>query len=133
MERFTSLYRRARTVAAAWAWRPPFGVEIFTAVHLRERRVYVLLSDGDTYLQAEAPLACRTRAGVHRRLDELAAVLAEERRLVREPSPAPVPSPALAAAGRAFERSVEELRARGHLLPFGTKGGGLSGPGWEMA
>ena len=127
MSRFRSLYRLARALKSVWAWHPPRGVQTYVRVLLAGRWMTVLLTDGDTYVTAWHSWTELDRATIHRKLDEAAAVLADQRTLL-EAQAAPWTCPALAEAGREFdlvvERQKQQLRARRHIIPIdATKGG----------
>jgi len=120
MKRIASLYRLCRTVVSLWAWRSPLGVACFIRVSVDGRRVAVLLTDGGVYLTSYGRWTAMDRAAIHARLDEVALVLADQRKLIPHPEPEPW-SPTIAMASVKFEAGMEELRARGHVLPMGEK------------
>jgi hypothetical protein len=121
MNRFSSLYRLARALKSVWAYHPPRGVQVFCRVMVTGRWMTVILTDGDTYVQAWHAWTELDRATIHRKLDEAAAVLADQRKLT-EAQPAPWTCPALAEAGRAMDlvvqRQKEEMRRRREIIPI---------------
>ena len=127
MNRFTGLYRLARALKSVWAYHPPRGVQVYTRVLVAGRWMTVLLTDGDTYVQAWHAWTELDRSTIHRKLDEAAAVLADQRTLL-EAQAAPWTCPALAQAGMELELVVERqkrrLRAERNIIPIAAAKGG---------